>query len=123
MRESILNSDKVDIKTLQKFAGKCVSFVLAVPAARLYTREVNIAISVLSKRSSSLPLVGGLREEILFWRFLDTWEGFMPWRSQKHLQINIASDSSLYKWGALIENDTSNALDTFLKHHYLHIEF
>ena len=109
LRESILNSDKVDIKTLQKFAGKCVSFVLAVPAARLYTREVNIAISVLSKRSSSLPLVGGLREEILFWRFLDTWEGFMPWRSQKHLQINIASDSSLYKWGALIENDTSNA--------------
>ena len=43
----------VTVKTLQRLAGKCVSFGLAVPVAGLFTREMNSAISK-SKRSGSL---------------------------------------------------------------------
>ena len=32
------------VKTLQSLVGKCISFSLAVPAARLFTREMSAAI-------------------------------------------------------------------------------
>lgn len=47
-------------------------------------------------------MVGALREEIEFWNFLDSWKGFVSWRSEKHLQISLVTDSSGYKWGALV---------------------
>lgn len=34
----------VSVKTLQRLVGKCVSFSIAVPAARLFTREMSAAI-------------------------------------------------------------------------------
>lgn len=49
-----------------------------------------------------MRLEGKLKEEISIWRFLDDWKGFVPWRSEKHLQVSIATDSSGYKWGALV---------------------
>ena len=36
----------VSIKTLQRLVGKCVSFSLAVPVARLFTREMSAAFSM-----------------------------------------------------------------------------
>ena len=47
-------------------------------------------------------MVGALREEIEFWNFLDSWKGFVSWRSEKYLQISLVTDSSGYKWGALV---------------------
>ena len=44
LRDSIIQSKTVAVKTLQRFAGKAVSFALAVPAAKLFTREVNFHI-------------------------------------------------------------------------------
>ena len=41
----ILKKSTVSVKTLQRLVGKCVAFSLAVPAARLFTREMNAAIS------------------------------------------------------------------------------
>ena len=35
----------VSAKTLQRLAGKCVSFSLVIPGALLFTREMNCAIS------------------------------------------------------------------------------
>ncbi|KAJ8320169.1 hypothetical protein KUTeg_001756 [Tegillarca granosa] len=102
LREDILAREFVDLKTLQRFAGKCISFVLAVPGSRLYSREVNIAISLASKNFRPVKLEGKLKEEINTWRFLDDWKGFVPWRSEKHLQVSMATDSSGYKWGALV---------------------
>ena len=40
LRESILSSSCVSLKTLQRFAGKVVSFSLAIPGCKLYVREV-----------------------------------------------------------------------------------
>jgi len=102
IREVILAEHHIDLKTLQRFAGKCISLILAIPSAKLFTKEVNRAISTTSKNSRPVKLVGELRQEIEHWRFLDTWSGCAPWRSEKHLQITLASDSSLYKWGAVV---------------------
>lgn len=45
LRESIFGSKELTVKTLQRFAGKCISMGLAVPGCRLFCREVNLAIS------------------------------------------------------------------------------
>lgn len=64
LREGILAEDSVDLFTLQKFAGKCSSFILAVPSAKLYTKEVNRAISQASKNSGVISISSDLRKEI-----------------------------------------------------------
>ncbi|KAJ8309736.1 hypothetical protein KUTeg_011601 [Tegillarca granosa] len=112
LRDNILNLDLVDLKTLQRFAGKCISFMLAVPAAKLYIREVNIAIGFASKNSKKVKVSGSLRSEIQYWKFLDNWTGFIPWRQEKHLQICMATDASNFRWGAII-NDVQSCGDFF----------
>lgn len=69
LRDFILSEDSVDIKTLQRFAGKCISFVLVVSASRLYSREVHRAIGMAERNSRRVEVVGALREEIEFWNF------------------------------------------------------
>ena len=32
------------------------------------------------------------------------WEGFVPWRSEKHVIVEISTDASGYKWGAVLHN-------------------
>ncbi|VDI04716.1 Hypothetical predicted protein [Mytilus galloprovincialis] len=75
LRESILDGNDVGIKTLQRFAGKCISFFLAVPSARLFSREINRAISLASKNSKKINIYKELKEELEYWRFLDNWKG------------------------------------------------
>ncbi|XP_052697482.1 uncharacterized protein LOC128175700 [Crassostrea angulata] len=45
LRESLLAGREVSIRTLQRFAGKCVLMGFTIPGAKLYCREVNNAIS------------------------------------------------------------------------------
>ena len=102
LRESILASETVSLKTLQRLSGKCCSLVLAIPAARLFSREVNRAISIASKNSKEIVVYEELRNELLFWKFIESWEGFATWRDEKHLQCALATDSSTYRWGAYL---------------------
>ena len=102
LRQEIISSDSVSLQTLQKFAGKCISFLLAVPSAKLYTKEVNSAIGKACKKSGPVKLSQALREEIDYWEFLKGWRDCFPWRTERHLQISMATDSSSYKWGALV---------------------
>ena len=67
--KEILESTLVSTKTLQRLVGKCVSFSLAVPAAKLFTREMNAAISKGLRTQRCLPVQGALREEISYWLF------------------------------------------------------
>ncbi|XP_069137272.1 uncharacterized protein [Argopecten irradians] len=113
LRESILQCQYVDVKTLQRFAGKCISFMLAVPAARLYIRDINRAIGVASKNSRQVQVCGEFRSEIEHWKFIDSWSGFVPWRVEKHLQVNLATDASLFRWGAVVEGEALG--DFFLR--------
>lgn len=66
MRGHILVRQDVDLLTLQKFAGKCISFMLAVPSAKLFIREVNRAIKMASKKSKSIKMSKDLRDEIRY---------------------------------------------------------
>lgn len=66
MRGHILVIQDVDLLTLQKFAGKCISFMLAVPSAKLFIREVNRAIRMASKKSKSIKMSKDLRDEIRY---------------------------------------------------------
>ena len=74
LRDSILVSDRVSLKTLQRFAGKCISLILAMPAARLLSREVNKAISLASKNSRDIVVYEELKNELMFisFQFLDS---------------------------------------------------
>ena len=94
LRESILtHKESVHVKSLQRFQGKCISFSLAVPAAKLFIREISRGIGRVSS-SGFMCLTQDLREELEYWRFLDTWEESVPWRSEYHMRMSVSSDAS-----------------------------
>ena len=43
-----------------------------------------------------------LFQELLHWRFLDTWTGFLPWRPEYHYLIRVFSDASNTGWGGIL---------------------
>jgi zinc transporter ZupT len=104
--QEVLSSSRVTVKTLQRLVGKCVSFSLAVPAAVLFTREMNAAISKGQKMSKLIPMQGALREEVSHWLFLQQWDSPLPWRDERHVRITVASDASLSGWGGSIVSPT-----------------
>ena len=90
LREEILSSRCVGVKTLKRFVGKVISFSLAIPGCKLYIREIFKAISQLCR--SSKPYVRierNLRTEVLYWRFLDEWMDCFPWRSEHHVTVSL----------------------------------
>ena len=40
-------------------------------------------------------LTQDLREELEYWRFLDTWEESVPWRSEYHCRLDASVDSQV----------------------------
>ena len=100
--DDILKERTITIKTLQKLVGKCVSFSLAGPAAILFTREMNLAISAAQRTGRLIYLRGPLREEISHWSFVRTWSQPLPWREEKHIRVSISSDASSSGWGGHI---------------------
>ena len=97
----------IGLKMLLRFAGKVISFSLAVPGCKLYIRETFKAISQLSRSSRPFACIDGdLRAEILYWRFLDEWKDCLPWRSEHHLTVSLYSDASSRSWGAVLIQDS-----------------
>ena len=104
LRESILCQDSVPIKSLQRLAGKIISFCIAVPAAKLYAREIYRAIAKATRSSRPIKIVGDLKAEIQHWRFLDSWNESLPWLDERHMVVKLSSDASLFAWGGIVEN-------------------
>ncbi|KAI8512901.1 hypothetical protein Bbelb_095400 [Branchiostoma belcheri] len=105
LRESILSDISVTINDLQKFVGKCVSMALVVPGARIYTRQCNKLISDMTKQGiSRTHLTADTRAEIEHWRFVDDKLNPVPWRDERHSFIEISSDASGFRWGAVLHN-------------------
>lgn len=98
----ILGRPTVTVKTLQRLAGKCISFSLAFPAARLFTREINVAIARGQKSMKPIAVRGALRDEVSHWLFLEGWDSPVPWRDERHYRVSVATDASGYGWGGLI---------------------
>ena len=106
MRDELLGSSLAPVKSLQRFAGKALSFNLAIPACKGYIREVFKSISAVAKNSKiSVPIQGPLRQELRGWTFLDNWCGHLPWRSEHHLSVTMFSDVSQMAWGAVLVKD------------------
>ena len=106
LREELLGSPCAPVKSLQRFAGKALSFSLAIPACKLYVREVFKAIAVVAKNSKiSVLIQGPLRQELREWIFLDNWSGHLPWRSEHHLSVTMFSDASQRASGAVLVKD------------------
>lgn len=99
LRESIFLQQTIDLTTLQRFAGKCISMHLAIPASNLYTREINWAISVCQKKSKSVQISLELSTEIEHWRFVDDWHWHLKWRPESHYQLYLATDASSCRYG------------------------
>ncbi|CAH1242378.1 Hypp6635 [Branchiostoma lanceolatum] len=119
LRQDILSDSTVGLKTLQRFVGKAVSFILAVPAARLFTRECNSAIGKAIKKVGRIRIVGDLRKEIQYWAFVDDWGDDWPWKEERHVVVSIASDASGAKWGGVIQVNSPRAVivgDMWLPH-------
>ena len=103
LRESILSSSCVSLKTLQRFAGKVVSFSLAIPGCKLYVRKVFNAIAQLPPSSKATDKVQGrLRFHVAYWRFLDDWSDYSPWKSEQHCIVSLFCDASNRSWGGVL---------------------
>ncbi|XP_044173521.1 uncharacterized protein LOC122957467 [Acropora millepora] len=102
LREDLLSHKSVSLKSLQKFVGKINSFKLVVPAARLFSRAACLAISRASRSPRAIPVSRELKAELELWRFLDSWSGFLPWRDEKHSQLDVFSDASDSGWGGIL---------------------
>ena len=64
LREAIVVSKNfVQVKTLQRFQGKCISFSLAVPGVKLFIRSTAAAIASRWVKSTS-PYVSGVTRGI-----------------------------------------------------------
>ena len=104
LRESLINSNFVSVKSLQRFAGKAVSFSLAIPAAKLFCREINSHIGKGLRSSKPLRMTRSLKDELSSWRFLDTWRGFLPWRDEKHFSVEVTTDASKSGWAGILSS-------------------
>ena len=108
LREGILvRKSSVPLKSIQRLMGKCISFSLAFPGAKFYIREMAASLAKESKGAEVL-LSSSLQEEILFWRFLDDWDSFIPWRQESHVAISLSTDASLFRWAAVIHLRSSD---------------
>ena len=92
----------MSVKTLHRLIGKCVSFSLAFPAARLFSREMSTAVSKGMRTMKPIVVQGALRGEIAYWLFLERWDDPLHWRGEIHLQVKIATDASRTGWGGHI---------------------
>lgn len=52
--EYLLSFRELEVRSLQRFAGKCISISFAIPAAKLYTIEVNRSISWCLRNSKTI---------------------------------------------------------------------
>ena len=104
LRESLINSNFVSVKSLQRFAGKAVSFSLAIPTAKLFCREINSHIGKGLRSPKPLRMTRSLEDELSSLRFLDTWHGFLPWRDEKHFSVEVTTDASNSSWAGILSS-------------------
>jgi hypothetical protein len=100
LRTSILDSDTIYVKTLEKLMGKCMSFKLCVPIARLYIRVMARRIAEALRSGDLIKVEGDLKEEIQFWNFIDDYGEGAQWLTERHSDLSFATDSSGFAWGA-----------------------
>ena len=98
----------MQVKPIQSFVGKVVSFAVAVPGAALFTRDCNLSIAQAIRKRKMVYIVGDVRKEVDHGAFLENWQGQFPWRDERHLAIKLAPDASSSRWGGIVDLDTES---------------
>ena len=80
--------------------GKCNSFSLAFPGAKFYVREMAAAIGKAG-HGREVSFTQGLRKELEFGGFLDTWDKCVPWRQERRVSLVMSTDASSYRWAVI----------------------
>ena len=75
---------------------------LAVPGAKLYVNETTLFVSSVTRFSRPVKMSAALRSKIGHWFFFETWNGFLPWRSEKHTHVKLFSHSYRFAWGGAL---------------------
>ena len=83
-----LHFTNLGLFTLQRLSAKCMSLALAVPGARLYSKYINLSISRATRSSRPIAVSNSLQQELQNWLFLETWSGFLLWRSERHAPLS-----------------------------------
>ena len=88
-RDSLIESKVISAKSLQRFAGKIVSFSLAVPAAKLFCREVNFSIRKALKNSNPLKCLMILRKSSNTGNFFIS--GMASYHGERRVTLSLRS--------------------------------
>ena len=80
-------------------------FSLAVPATKLFIREISRAIT-LANDKGFVSLNKFQTEEVLHWRFLDDWRHSFPWREENNHTVSLSTDGSCYGLGCLVHGSS-----------------
>ena len=67
---------------------------------------MNIAIGKGIRRSRPIVVSGPLRDEITHWLFLESWDGYVPWRKDIHYQLILCTGASSFGWGCVFSPDS-----------------
>ena len=115
LAKAILANDHVSVNTLQRLAGKCISFRIAVQDSRLYTNQMNIAIAKGLKSSKPIHITGPLREEIEHWTDPAVVGKIGKWRPEQHQQVVLYSDASAFAWGGVFPEESLVCISDYWK--------
>ncbi|KAI8493296.1 hypothetical protein Bbelb_293000 [Branchiostoma belcheri] len=110
LRAYIAEQGEVDVRTLQRFVGKCVAFSLVIPMAKLFTREACRAIGRAIVSGSPVVITKELREEIIHWRVIDDHDKIFPSIEEKHMTLQATTDASSYACSGVIKPPGSQAI-------------
>ena len=93
----------VQARELAGFNGLCQSVYLAVPAARLYLRELYFVLGTKKSWGSKVKLTRQAWGDLEWWARLPAtsrWNGRKIWRSPTRAKLH--TDSSMYAWGGVL---------------------
>ena len=88
------------MKSIQKLIRKCNSFSRAFPGAKFYVRET-AAANGKAGHGGEVSFTQGLRKELEFWRFPDTWDKYIPWRQERYVSLVMSTDASSCRWAVI----------------------
>ncbi|KAK3233099.1 hypothetical protein CYMTET_56584 [Cymbomonas tetramitiformis] len=93
----------IPARRLASFTGLCQSVYLAVPAARLYLRELYFVLAEKRSWGAKVKISRAARGDLEWWSRLPVmsrWNGRKIWRSPTRAKVH--TDSSMTAWGGVL---------------------
>ncbi|KAK3233094.1 hypothetical protein CYMTET_56579 [Cymbomonas tetramitiformis] len=101
--DAVTNRRWIPARRLASFTGLCQSVYLAVPAARLYLRELYFVLAEKRSWGAKVKISRAARGDLEWWSRLPVisrWNGRKIWRSPTRAKVH--TDSSMTAWGGVL---------------------